>query len=1259
MSFRGRGLCDEKKLHIALTDEQNKFVIEQSKSYLNNLIGVPDVQDKLKIGISNIKIAKKFENERYKEHKKLYDFLNETTEELYYQQNIFVNTSEFPENRTAYIQGVFEQVLKTFPFVDTTKGIYQSGLNNNNLWDAKTIKSVRIYFEKKYTKFKKNKDNAKLSNYQNQIQNPLLLMLDLDPTGKAYKIMLSIQELNDISSSNAYLWKYKGIQKNETNLETIESYLASGVYRKDIDPKYLTQEILEKLENQKINKKITYQIGDKFFNMLVHGDARNIIKSENIPVKPLAFKKWRNSYIGKMFFNYQKLESERQEMGSDGGNYVLIPLHTDVKGKKYLKNIRENQIKNNIISQSTTPDNQYEEAYISIRIPDNFNSFLKTVNNKNSTEQDYKEVIQSNKIETGFYEAKEQKVYPYEFIKGSNNKNVKKFTSFKRGISYNSNLQDKSQGFIFQPPIEWMPDLWKGISLMRDWYDSFSTEVIEKSTEKSIADYTYKKNQLTSNLKKNGFNEEEINKILNNIESISGIENNYFEDSTGKITNINSSYKRANKYYYGHVQFEEHVNTIQMQKALTGIIESIEGLDANITLNQNIRDNPDSNKIEIYEAKENIIKSNRSRLELEEIKTAFNNKLFSENSTKIKQSNRIISIKDKAIFTDDTNRIKSMTVNFNLVDTSFRTIEKNKIKTSAVSILTQLDNPIITEYLSNELRNAFGGESAEAGIFGMDFSDENISKLANKFGLNTNWETVQNFGIFMKSFRTWNNIGMGTSVTNNFQRITRLFDIGWKKQQKVWSITNFTGKGKVPGYPFTKDEFFSMASELGIFEGGNSLIDMMSMGMNGADSTDWTEGLLPAVDVLKLIKADVYRKAFNSDSGWNKLIKNSIENPPENTERMNLAVDTVKQLIYKFYKSEKTIPKYDKNGKRITEEQYLKSLLKKMKVGFYKDYMNRLVKWKMTWVPVSGLENTLTLKGTEEQMRFETAVGVFIEAVENGSIQIPGGNQKWKYTDYPKLVKKARLAVYANLFGMSSPFLPKMFRGGTLGAFFQWKQFSYHQFQEDIKPWINAWNSSSQSNILIDGINFPIQFQIQIIKKMIRFDIPGFPNKKILKSMGIYDLVSKATQNPQMDKLVNVFLVRGISSLALSLLYMQPTLIFGLKFIQSFAKFASRSSGKIVGRGLSGVSGVLYPKIAGLIMGLLALAGHIKEDEKESNPYVEDLLRDFTAPELMSLYLLLSDYEENKKQQFKFFLPQPLKFGTDIPDLLKAVELID
>ena len=52
MSFRGRGLCDEKKLHIALTDEQNKFVIEQSKSYLNNLIGVPDVQDKLKIGIS-------------------------------------------------------------------------------------------------------------------------------------------------------------------------------------------------------------------------------------------------------------------------------------------------------------------------------------------------------------------------------------------------------------------------------------------------------------------------------------------------------------------------------------------------------------------------------------------------------------------------------------------------------------------------------------------------------------------------------------------------------------------------------------------------------------------------------------------------------------------------------------------------------------------------------------------------------------------------------------------------------------------------------------------------------------------------------------------------------------------------------------------------------------------------------------------------------------------------------------------------------
>ena len=50
----------------------------------------------------------------------------------------------------------------------------------------------------------------------------------------------------------------------------------------------------------------------------------------------------------------------------------------------------------------------------------------------------------------------------------------------------------------------------------------------------------------------------------------------------------------------------------------------------------------------------------------------------------------------------------------------------------------------------------------------------------------------------------------------------------------------------------------------------------------------------------------------------------------------------------------------------------------------------------------------------------------------------------------------ARLYVYANLFGMNSPHLPKMFRGAFGATTFQWRPYDYFQTQEDHRKFKNA-----------------------------------------------------------------------------------------------------------------------------------------------------------------------------------------------------------
>ena len=100
--------------------------------------------------------------------------------------------------------------------------------------------------------------------------------------------------------------------------------------------------------------------------------------------------------MGDQFFKMQKFESERHPMGPSGVEYVLIPLHKSPEGKKYLKQLRTQDIKDGKFYQENKPG-KFERAHVAYRIPTEWNSFLATIRSKKTiTEESLKEHLMPN-----------------------------------------------------------------------------------------------------------------------------------------------------------------------------------------------------------------------------------------------------------------------------------------------------------------------------------------------------------------------------------------------------------------------------------------------------------------------------------------------------------------------------------------------------------------------------------------------------------------------------------------------------------------------------------------------------------------------------------------------------------------------------------------------------------------------------------------------------------------------------------------------
>ena len=1217
--MRGKVNCDLKKLYLEQDQEQRNDVQENLNSGIDELIGKPNtneierLQEKLKGVVPNRKELQgdlKREKARYNEHKILSKYLKDTSIEIYKDVEITTTPQDFHENRMNQIQGFFERAFNEGVYA-YGKGADVGGLNDKDVWDAGKIRAVRRRIEASHSKYFKRKGKDKLTKTENTLMAPLTMVADLDQTGAASKLIKESQQLLDSFLQSAYKWKEPVIErglkgKTTLNLESIDRQISSAANRGNI-------------EGQNLSGWKNTEIASRLFEELIHTEVRNIIPKD-IPTNPKKFQAWRNSYIGKKFFELQKQPSERHEMGADGGEYVLIPLHVDKEGVKYLDKQRKLDIKQGKYSKETNPmQNKLENAYLAYRIPSNFNSFLSTIRSKkNITKEKLEKELESNKVEEGFYTAQEDRVYPYDLIKGTN-KPKKKYAAFTRGINFRGQ-------FVYQPPNEWMPGIWKALEDQRQWSELFFESVIKDEWEEVQNEYSEVRNKVIEQLVSAGYDSEEIDTVLSKVE-MAGIQDNYWEDAQGNLLSSNSLARKVSRFSYGYIKYQPEVNDRMMREAIEGVEDRIEELESTLANFEYTRDDDESSASDKYEAEEQIQIGQEKLKELKEALNAFNTKLFSDPSVEserqdILMADKILSTKHRSLYADKTQRIKDRSIWRDYVDQTFRSIHTSRLKTQAFKTILSLQNePSLVRYLVNEVRNATGEQFTESGFLGFDYSDERIAELMPG---NTDPNKIKATGLFLRSLKTGFNLGYLTGLTNNFQRINLLLNYGFDAWLDAIRKVN-SGDDH-----FSPEEILSQVRETGVLEPGNAMIDMLTIGMGGAES-NYREALLPLRDMVALWKNTTLNGWLSSSSGWDKILARASERSEQEKIKVEELI-RIKTLLWEFIHTNKR------------DKKYLKKVLNDMKVGLRQDYANRLVQWKIAWWPggKGASSAVFTLKGGEEQMRLEAAYMGFQKAYDMNLVPT-SAQGRFKYTDSKEAVQMARLYVYSNMFGMNSPHLAKAFRGAFGGLFWQWKQFDWFQTQDEYRKLRNAILSTNSKYPMIGGLTLPTRMMMQIMKKSARgagtvlnIDTPS---------------ISKKTDDKMVDDFTNFMLTKGTASLISATMFWGSDIYGAFAILQKAGQFLGVRN-PLTQRAVFGLASPMVSRSYHAIMVAL-LAMNLLPYGADEDDVLEDILRDYSPAIVFTLFLLITDFEENFKRGIKTWLP------TGPKEILTSDEFMD
>ena len=1214
--------CDDKKLVVKFTEEARDALELDLRLGIEHMIEFPiDKSERF-----DDKKSIKREKQRYSEHLKLYNYLLETSlTHLYESNNPFILAPEAVEHRVKWIQGVFQEAYFQSVFADK-RDVYMSGLNNHEKWDHSKIRWIR----KKVEGWEERaaKDSKGLSKWENEGKKPIILSRSLDPKGFAAELVKMTEELLDSYLQRGYPWKVSIIdpitgEKNPIALDTIDRRISGISARGDVQGMSSQQGTMAAVQ---------------LHSELLHSEARNIIPRD-IPTNPKDFIKWRNSWKGKRFFEQISVgESERHEVGDDGSRYVMIPLHPDKVGKKLLRQHRKGQIKEGILSKGSDPG-ENENAYLVYRIPDNVGDFFDDIRKNNLiTEEKLKKHLIPTELEEGLFTAQEHKVFKYEPMPNSFAPK-RKYADWRRGVQFNNQT--------YEPPSSWMPEMWESLKMQRDWNEIIFNKLLKNDFKEALSELQYFMKTVNNQLIKAGWNVEDIENMMERINSMGGLLYNIHEDSEGNFMTSNMYARKASKWSYGHIRFEEPIYQSMLEEAYHTIQTAyLPEMEAQLAVDYNILASEEANEAEKAESLERISEIENKKNFYEEMSANMEKRLYNESdgdadTNEMVLASRILATKARTLFTDHKQRRKDRSIWPEYVDQASRTIEVMRVRTQLLRTVMALHhNPKLVEYLVDQTKAASGDADIKAGIFGMEYGDSWLAKF-----LPDKWtpEMVKMVGLIYRGFRTGANLGMWTSLTNNVQRLTGVINYGFKATVQAMRAM----RGGDPVNNFTVDELREQVEETGVLHPGNAFVDMLTLGMNLGGESDWKEGIVPLKDIAVLIKTLTLDNWLDQSKSWDKMISQARER--STGEAIQTAeLEKVKSELYEIV--------HGNFNER--EQKRLETRLLDLKIGLTQTHVNRLVKWKLEYFPVA--EDYLTMKGSEALMRSEFAYMGFVEAFEQGRVDVRATG-KWKYTDSPDAVDMARLYVYMNLFGMTKVIAPKMMRGAVGGSAFQWRQYDYNEIVVEMEIFRSAALSTewAEYNPALGWGALPFRVTFQVAKKIIRGGVHSARllgmSKDQVKYWQNMIRMNKEHDDKNLDRLTTLIMTRGLATVIGKTLFLTWAPYTMMRGFQKALRIAIRSKTRV--RGLLGAESPLISRALNIaIIAYIAIFGALHWDDDE----VEDFFRDWGSVEMLTLYLWLVDFKENFYRGAKPYLPTPVReLAPGAPYMDEAYEMLD
>jgi hypothetical protein len=1222
--------CDDKKLAINISQEARAELEARLESGIADMLEYPYDKTPLlkeKFKAATNKVNKKDlqlqilkERKRFVEHSKLFNYLLDGSIKSLYESNAFVIPNDFVDNRLDWIQGIFQEAYGQSTFSRRDKGLEMSGLNNSEKWDDGKIR----YILNKVKRWEKRAEKeVDLTSYEDTIKKPNLTAASLDTSGQALKLVRMTQSLLDTHLQKGYSWKVSIIdpttgQKNPISLDSIDNKISAIGARGNVEG-------LDSFQKTFAASQLSEE--------LLHNEVRNIMPRD-IPTNPKDFIKWRNSWGGKKFFKMIKFESERHDIGDGESKYVMIPLHSDKIGVKWMRKQRKFQLNEGSIS---VDPGEKENAFLVYRIPDNISDFFSDIKkNELITEDSLQKHLLPSELEEGFFTAQEHKVYKYENIPNTMSPK-RKYANWKRGVKFNDN--------IYEPPDGWMPEMWESIDMQREWNQLFFEKVLKKDYKESINEYESYRKQAISQLTKQGWSLESIQEALDKVNDIGGMQFNVHEDKDGNFMSSNSYVRKASKWSYGHIKFERPVYESMMEEAMHIIKSSyLPEIESQLATDYNILESDESTVGEISESTERIAEFEDKKQYYDSMVENMEKQLYGENDTNLDKRDmmlvsRILASKGRTLFTDHKRRRKDRGIWGEYVDQSTRANELTKLKVQLLkTILALQHNPKLVNYLIDQTKASSGHADIESGFLNLNFSDQTV---ANMFGDDITAEGIRDRGLIIRGYKTGANLGSWTSLTNNTQRVNNVINYGF---ESTWKSMTAVRNGDEN---FTSEEIRQQVEETGVLHPGNAFIDMLTMGIDMAAGSEYKEMLMPLVDTARLWKATSLPDFLNNSKNWDKIISSAQSRGAVGEKIQIEELQRVKTELYKIMHE----PTKD-NKKEISR---LSKRFKDLRIGLTQVNINRLVKWKLQWFPLGVGKELLTMSGSEEQMRLESGYQGMREAFNMGRVNTPP-DRKWKYTDSDDAVDMARLYVYYNLFGFTKVIAPKMFRSAVGGTGLQWRQYDYNQIILEHEIFRGAALSPefAQKYPSLGVAALPPRITFQIMKKIIRGGSQAARlfglSKEQVKYWTKFIKVNKELDDKNLDKATNLFLTRGLAAILGKMMYLN---FAPYTFMRSFMKIPKAVLGrnKINQRMLFGLESPLISKMITMSM-MVALAikwGTRGLDDEDDT--LEDFLRDMPfSAEVLAMFLWIKDFGENAFKGARPYLPTPIKETSKIID---------